>query len=156
MKKIIDRDGRLFGKVSVIDILVVLLVILLAAAFHVKNTRLDASKSDGAKEDITITMLAENLPVNAAEALRVGDKVFDRERSSGGAIGVITDIEILPAGITEELTNGTFQRLTNADGRNVVLTIQGQGAVTNGRYTLNRVYELGTNAKRSFYTPYVT
>lgn len=72
MKKIIDRDGRLFGKVSVIDILVVLLVILLAAAFHVKNTRLDASKSDGAKEDITITMLAENLPVNAAEALRVG------------------------------------------------------------------------------------
>ncbi len=156
MKKIIDRNGRLFGKISVIDIVVVLLVAVLAMAFYVKNHRLDASKSDGADETITVTMLAENLPVNAADALRVGDKVYDKERSSGGAIGVITDIEVLPAGTTEELTDGTFARLTNEDGRNVVLTIRCQGAVINGRYTINRVYELGANAKRSFYTPYVT
>ncbi len=156
MKKIIDRNGRLFGKISVIDIVVVLLVAVLAVAFYVKNNRLDASKADGADETITVTMLAENLPMNAVDALRVGDKVYDKERNSGGAIGVITNIEILPAGTTEELSDGTFARLTNEDGRNVVLTIQGKGTVINGRYILNRVYELGANAKRSFYTPYVT
>lgn len=155
MKKIIDRSGRLFGKVSVIDLAVVALVAVLAVSLHMKNTKLDASKATGSNTPITITMLAENLPLYAVDAFQVGDKVYDQDRGSGGAIGTITNIEILPAGVTEELTDGTFARLTNEDARNVVLTIEGKGAVINGRYSINRIYELGVNAKRNFCTPYV-
>lgn len=35
--KIIDRNGRLFGKISVIDVIVILAVIVMAAAIYVKT-----------------------------------------------------------------------------------------------------------------------
>ena len=36
--KIIDKNGRLFGKISIIDVLVVLMVAILAAAPHIIPT----------------------------------------------------------------------------------------------------------------------
>ena len=38
--KLMDKNGRLFGKISVIDVVVVLVVLVMAAALHVKNTSL--------------------------------------------------------------------------------------------------------------------
>lgn len=155
MNKIIDRSGRLFGKVSIIDVLVVLIVVVMAFALHMKNNTLEASKTGSeANTPITFTCLAENLSLQVVDAVRVGDKVYDKDRSSGGAIGTIIGIEELPAGKTANLTDGTFVRLTNEDGRNLLITIQGSGSVNNGRYAMNRVYEIGVNASRNFYTPY--
>ena len=36
--KIIDHNGRLFGKISVIDLLVVAVVVVMAAALHFKRS----------------------------------------------------------------------------------------------------------------------
>lgn len=154
MRKIIDQNGRLFGKISVIDIVVVLIVIAMAFALHIKNNELDASKTTGAGTTITFTTLAENLPLYVADAVQVGDKVYDKERSSGGAIGIITDVKRLPASETKELTDGTFAALPNEDACNLLITVEGSGMVTDGRYAFNRIYELGANAVRNFYTPY--
>ena len=35
--KILDRDGRLFGKISIIDVIVILVVAVLALAIYVKT-----------------------------------------------------------------------------------------------------------------------
>ena len=35
--KILDRDGRLFGKISIIDVIVILVVAVLALAIYVKG-----------------------------------------------------------------------------------------------------------------------
>lgn len=154
VNKVIDRNGRLFGKVSIIDVVVVLLVLVMAFALHVKNNELDASKTTGSSTPITFTCLAENLPFNVADAVQVGDKVYDKDRSSGGAIGTITAIEVLPGSKTEQLKNGTFAKLTNEDTCNLLITVEGSGMVSNGRYSINRIYELGVNASRNFYTNY--
>ena len=37
--KIIDRNGRLFGKISVIDVLVIAVVLVMAAALYFKNNQ---------------------------------------------------------------------------------------------------------------------
>ena len=34
------------------------------------------------------------------------------------------------------------------------MTVECTGSVANGRYSINRVYELGVNGNRNFYTPY--
>ena len=39
---------------------------------------------------------------------------------------------------------------------NVLITAQGEGIITDGRFTLNRVYEMGANAARLFYTKYAS
>ena len=103
---------------------------------------------------ITVTVLAENLDLHVADAISVGDKTYDKDHSTGGAIGKITSIERLDAAKTEKLGNGTYARLGNADGCNLLITMECSGSVNEGRYSINRVYELGVNANRNFYTPY--
>lgn len=151
--KIMDNKGRLFGLVSIIDVLVVLVVVVMAFALYVKNNSLAASKTgETSNTPITFVVEAENLPFNVIEAIQVGDKVYDEDRSSGGAIGTITAIEAIEAGKTEKLANGTYARLTNENAQNLLITVEGTGSVANGRYALNKVYELGVNASRNFYT----
>ena len=40
MKKIIDRNGRLFGFISVIDLLVIVVVAVMGFALYTKNTQM--------------------------------------------------------------------------------------------------------------------
>lgn len=154
MNKIIDRNGRLFGKVSVIDLVVVLMVAALALAMNMKNNDLDASKTTGADTPITFTVYVENVEPYVADAMRVGDSVYDKDRASGGAVGTIAKIERLPGETTAQLSNGTFVRVANEHGCNLLVTIEGKGMVSNGRYSINRIYEIGVNAARNFYTSY--
>ena len=153
--KIMDNNGRLFGKISVIDVLVILVVAVMAFALHVKNNSLSVTSTNAPGTTITVTVLAENLDLQVADAVAVGDKMYDKDHSTGGAaIGKITSIERLDATKTEKLGNGTYAQLSNADGCNLLITLECSGSVNEGRYSINRVYELGVNANRSFYTPY--
>lgn len=153
VSKIMDRNGRLFGKVSIIDVLVVLVVVVMAIALYMKNNTLEASKTgESSNTSITFTVEAENIPLNVVQAIQVGDKVYDKDRSSGGTIGEIIAVEEIEAGKVEKLDNGTYVRLTNENARNLRITIQGSGSVTNGRYAINKIYEIGVNAARNFYT----
>lgn len=155
MSKILDRNGRLFGKVSIIDVLVVLVVLVMAVAMYVKNNTLQASKTgEDSKIPITFVVEAENIPLNVVDAVRVGDKVFDKDRTSGGAIGTITDIEIMEAGRTAALDNGTYVRMKNESARNLIITVEGAGTIEDGRYAINQIYEIGVNAARNFCTNY--
>ncbi|MBQ8390247.1 MAG: hypothetical protein IJX52_04650, partial [Oscillibacter sp.] len=119
-----------------------------------KNKTLPVTSSSTPGTTITFTAIAENLDMQVADAIAVGDKLYDEDHSTGGAIGTITSVEKLPAEKTEKLTSGTYVRLTNPDGANIRITVECSGIVTEGRYSINRVYELGVNAKRNFYTPY--
>ena len=96
--KLIDKNGRLFGKISVIDLLVVLVVAVMAFALHQKNNSFTVTASSGSGTTITFTCLAENLDLHVADAVAVGDKMYDKDHSTGGAIGTITAIERLEAG----------------------------------------------------------
>ena len=152
--KIIDNNGRLFGKISVIDVLVILVVAVMAFALHTKNNSLSVTSTSTPGTTITLTVLAENLDLQVADAVALGDKMYDKDHSTGGAIGTITAIERLDAAKTEKLGDGTYAQLSNADGCNLLITLECSGSVNEGRYSINRVYELGVNANRSFYTPY--
>ncbi|MBP3388960.1 MAG: DUF4330 domain-containing protein [Clostridia bacterium] len=152
--KIIDENGRLFGKISVIDVLVVLVVAVMAFAFYTKSNTLTVTASSTPGTTITFTAIAENLDMQVADAVAVGDKLYDEDHSTGGAIGTIIAVEKLPASETEKLTRGEYAVLTNPDGANVRFTVECSGIINEGRYSINRVYELGVNAKRNFYTPF--
>lgn len=148
-----DRNGRLFGKVSIIDVLVVLVVAVMAVALYMKNNTLQASMTgESSSTPIVFVVEAENINLNVVDAIRVGDKVYDKDRASGGAIGEITAIEEIEAGKVEKLCDGTHARLTNEHARNLIITIEGRGSVNNGRYAINKIYEIGVNAARNFYT----
>lgn len=152
--KIIDSQGRLFGKISIIDVLVICAVAVVCMAVHMKNNVLVTTGGGVQTVPMEITLVAEMVPYFVAEAIEIGDTMYDRDHATGGAIGVITSKEILPASKMEEVNDGSFSAVTSDTDVNVLLTVEGSGSVVDGRYSFNRVYELGANAARNFETKY--
>ena len=155
--KLIDRNGRFLGKISVIDLLVVAVVIVMAFALYVKTNHNEITSTTTPDTPITYQMLVRGVRTYVADAVAVDDEIYDPDRSSGGSsLGTIIAVERQDGTKLAEFSDGTIDLVPVEDGVDLLLTIRGSGLVTQGRYTLNRVYELGTNAKRSFYTPDVT
>lgn len=152
--KLIDRNGRLFGKVSVIDLIVVAVVLVLAVALNMKNNHLSHTSTSVTNDPITYQVLVSGSRNYVADAVREGDLMFDQERSSGGTLGKILSIEVLPGSKMAELNDGTVEVIPAEDCVNLLLTVQGEGIVSDGRVLLNRIYDLGVNSARNFYTKY--
>ena len=141
--KLIDRNGRLFGKISVIDLVVVAVVIVLAAALYFKNNQTHTGNAV-VEQKITFQIRARGVYDYVADAIQVGDGVYDKDYASGGkSIGVITDIQI------ERDPGGLVDADETVD---LLITLEGWGLVDGKRYTLNRVYALGVNSSRTYYT----
>ena len=152
--KIMDKNGRLFGKISVIDLIVVLVVALLAAALHAKTNTKEITGTAVTDQTITYELLVEGVPRYVADAIRVGDPLYEVNRSTGGSLGRVAQVEVLPGEILKEYDNGTTAPTQVEDGVNLRLTIEGEGIISDGRVMINRIYDLGINAAREFYTSY--
>lgn len=153
--KLIDRNGRFFGLISVIDLVVVAVVIVMAFALYVKTNHNEITSTSTPDSTITYQMLVRGVRTYVADAVRVGDHVYDQDRNSGGgSLGEITDIELRPGEKLAEFADGTVATTPVEDGVDMLLTIRGSGLISDGRYMLNRVYDLGVNSSRNFCTMY--
>ncbi len=154
--KFIDSSGRLFGKISIIDVLVILAVVVALTAIYVKNNVLETTST--ANTDVGLTMQLEVMiaPDYIIDAIQIGDELYDKDHATGGPIGTIVDKEILPASAFAELNDGTLSMITSDKDKNVLLTIEGKGSYKDGRYSFNRVYEMGANSSRNFETKYAS
>ena len=76
MKKIIDRNGRLFGFISVIDLLVIVVVAVMGFALYTKNTQMAITSTNTADQTITYQILASGIRTYVAEAVREGDQLL--------------------------------------------------------------------------------
>jgi len=152
--KIVDKNGRLFGKISVIDVLVILVVIVMALALNVKNNKNEITSTATPNSPITYQVLVRGVRGYVGDAIQVGDELYEDGRTTGGSLGEIKEIEVMPGDKQAELRNGTIKMVPVEDSVNLLLTVEGEGIITDGRYLLNRVYDLGVNAARGFNTKY--
>lgn len=152
--KIIDKNGRLFGKISVIDLLAVLVVAVLAFALHTKHNELEITNTSTTDTVITYQVRVEGAYDYVADAIRIGDHLQEEGRSTGGDLGKIVDVQRAPGTRMTALNDGTYRAVPVEDGVNLILTVEGKGIVSDGRVLLNRIYDLGVNSARSYNTPY--
>lgn len=155
-KELIDKNGRLFGKISIIDVVVILAVVVVLAGVYVKNHVLETTASNIKNVDITMTIEGRLLEHYVADSIQVGDAIYDKDHATGGAIGYITNIEYTEAATIRELNDGSLAFVGSEEAVNVIITLEGVGTVTEGRYSFNKIYELGLNAARNFETKYVS
>jgi len=89
--KFIDEKGRIFGKINVIDFLVILFLLCLMPAFYFgyKILSRPAIVEEGMLTSIDVYATFENLRPEVAKMISVGDKEVD---SNGNVIGEILDI----------------------------------------------------------------
>ncbi len=154
--KIIDRDGRLFGKISIIDLLVIAAVVVIAAAVYVKKNATPTGSGTVKEQPIVFQIRAAGLEDYLTDAIRVGDKIYDANYSSGsGPVGEITEVQVLSSPGTllcEDMTDGTLPMLEAEGTVDLLITVRGSGVSDGRSYTINRVYEVGVNSSRTYRT----
>lgn len=152
--KIIDKNGRLFGLISIIDVIVIAVVAVMGVALYLKTNTMTHTSTATANETITYQVLARGVPAFAEDDVRVNDKFFDEDNINAGCLGKITAIEVLPGDEQVTFADGTAGMAPSEDTVNLLLTVEGSGLIDGKSYSLNRVYTLGVNSSRSFCTQY--
>lgn len=152
--KLIDREGRLFGKVSVIDVVVVLAIVVMAAALNFKGNQ-TITGTTVTETPITFQIVARGLRNYMQDDIRVGDMVYDKNFNSGGALGEIVEVQVQEGVVMTPFdVNGTYEAVPMEDSCNLLITVQGKGLAEGRQYLINRIYSLGFHASRTYYTKY--
>ena len=148
------RNGKLFGKINLFDAAIVLLLVILIIAgvskFKTFNETVDAS--DLGK--ITYTITIYNVRDYTANAFISGDSVYDSGTNVN--IGVIKNVEKIPAQSIKTLVDGSVKILENKYKNDVILTIETPGTVTDVGYYANKSIELKVGSEKEIETRYAT
>ena len=161
MKKFIDRDGRVFGLISVVDLLVLILLVLAGVSLYLKANVLDTTQTVQQGQDlssmdtISVQVMVSNVPDYVADALAVGDQVYDQSNFDAGVLGTIADFQVQDSSYVAVLSNGLRAVVSGAeDYCNILLTLECRYTQSNGFWMINGDYPLGVNAARTFFTKY--
>ena len=139
---LLDEKGRLFGRISIIDICVVLLIIALIGGVYYKFFMVDKNQNAAKFDTLEYKILVEEVRQQSVDAIEIGADIYDVKTDS--PMGKIVSKEVLPA--TDQLTkaDGTVVIAEKPGKFNVLVTIQVPGIETkygyraNGRLDLNR------------------
>ena len=153
MKKIIDEHGRIFGKISVIDIFVILIVLALGAALYLKFNVLDFTNKSAETDTLTYSVTISGVRQYTADGLKTGDLIYDTHGSSS-PIGKITAINVTDAVKAAGTLDGTIVLGRYIGRYDVTLTVTADGVKSGGRYLVNKTYELNANSERELQTKY--
>ena len=151
MRKIIDERGRLFGLVSVIDVIVLAAVIVLAIGAFTKFNVHDNPLTTVNTENVTYTVRILATRLNVLDLIRPGDNLYTE---NGVFIGVIKDVYAEEAIAPEPLVDGTYVMARVHERYDLTITVEVQCSFSNGRYYADRTIELNVNSEQRMNTKY--
>ena len=155
--KIMDKNGRLFGKISIIDVVVILVIAVMAVALHTKSDLREIAGTGAESTPIVYQIRCWSAPNYQADSLKVGDMLYDSDSTGEGSLGKIVKIERSEGNGTRmtALPSGEMKNVPVEDTSDLLITVEGSGLVTDdGHYKLNHTYELGVNCSRMYCTRY--
>lgn len=138
----LDEKGKLFGRISIIDIGVLLLIAALFGGIYYKFFMVDKNNNAAKFDTLEYKILVEEVRQQSVDAIEIGADIYDVKTDS--FMGKIVSKEVLPA--TDQLTkaDGTVVIAEKPERFNILVTIQVPGVETkygfraNGRIDINR------------------
>lgn len=131
---LLDKKGKLFGLINIIDLAVILLVIVaLAAGLYVyKSTRpVESLPATPIEIDIELVISKEQ-----ADAIQIGQIVIDNQK--GALLGTIIDKKVTEQkGIFGDALSGQFVESVIPRQYNVVITLKSDAVVEPDRITIS-------------------
>ncbi len=168
---ILDKNGKLFGKISIVDILVVVILIvgIIGAALTVSYINNEKVVSDGSKMLLSSETNSNKMEIGlkvygvrdvTRDAVIVGDEVYSTKTDD--LIGVIKRIDSVPSKQNVVTGNGTVVNTVIPEKFDVTIIVETTGKKTDtGYYTDTGVhilygkdYEVKTSTIKS--TPIVS
>ena len=131
---ILDKNGKIGGKISIIDIAVILLVIVVAAGIAVRygSSVTEAVESDKVFEYVVRVSSARDYTVNALEKKgKITDKKSEQD------LGEITDVRVEDARFQSTTASGDVVETTLPDRYTCYVTIQARGKESDDSYIMH-------------------
>lgn len=147
---IIDNKGKLFGKINIVDIAVILIVILAIAVTYFKFNVSEHSDVTEYKGKVTYTIQARNLRNFTVDAVDIGEKLYDN--SSEKFAGIIVDKKVTQAYEYLTRADGTIVKAELPERYNLELTVESSGLVKDGMIAIESGKTLHLNQTNAFYT----
>ncbi|MCL6471232.1 MAG: DUF4330 domain-containing protein [Firmicutes bacterium] len=96
---LVDERGRLFGRINLVDLMIVLSVFILIALAATTLTNKGKAKSVPENKTIEYTILLKDIRPDVAKSIRIGDLV--KKQAAQASIGKIKSIDIKPAQVVD-------------------------------------------------------
>jgi len=148
-----DKKGRLFGKISIVDLLVILLVLVVAGGTIYRFTA-DSTRFDDGDVTINYTIRVEGVRAFTVYYYHAGLRVY--ERMSNQFIGNIEDFRVVPHYQIHSLEDGSMVREYFPDTHvNIYIDITSPGRQTPYGYFAQGTFEVAANSITNIRTRYV-
>ena len=134
--KLIDEKGRLFGKINVIDLCVVLVLVLAVAGFFVKNASFD--KAEKTTAPITYTLKVKAVRMQTVNELIATKGKEIRTPKLNELLGTIEEVTYTDAHDFVVDKNGSYVTSIQPDKYDVTVIV-----TTNGSETPKGIYTEG-------------
>ncbi len=149
---ILDKNGKIGGKINIIDIAVILLIVVVAVGIVVryKSNITAAVESDKLFEyEVRVSTVREY----TVKALEKKGKITDRK--SEKALGEIVDVQVGDALFQSTTATGEVIETTLPDRYTCNVTIQARGKESDDGYIMNDTTELSVGRSIDIFSKYV-
>lgn len=141
MKKLVSKEGKLFGIINVIDLLVLLFIVGAAAVvflFATGKISVSEKKDDfgGPVTDVDIVYYTEELSDFVAKQIRYGALVYDD--ACMHTLGKVTDFRLGKSLLYNEKDDGSFAVVEKDGYCSAFITGQANGTRTRLGFTYNK------------------
>jgi len=148
----LDKNGKLFGKISIVDLVVILIILVVAAGGVYRFTAPGAAVSRGdATVDFTIRI--EGPRAFTLENYAPGLRVYDNRANQ--FIGHVVGFRYEPHTISRTLNDGRVIFAEWPDHVTIYLDVQAQGRYTDTGIYVEGTYEITANSVIMIRTRYV-
>lgn len=153
MKKI-DENGKLFGKISVLDLAFILCIILLAI-FAFLKIGVNKNHLFVEKTEYIATYKVTGAKKSIIDSLSLNDKVYSADDNS--YVGTIEKIDTSPAKIITETADGQVVSYLSPYKYDILITVSHKGYKDDKKgLVINKSYDIQSNAEKKIYTRYTS
>lgn len=147
---VIDSKGRLFGRISIVDILIVVIIAAAAIGVYYKYTKTNTSQIFVKNDKVQMTMYIESTQDFVANSIKVGDIVKDRQQ--GSVLGKVTDVKVDPDIQFNPDSSGKEVVSSRPGYNSVIVTMEGEGVLssTGGLNIKGMDYYIGKSVETVF------
>ena len=150
----INKEGKLFGKISIIDILVIIIFFAVVLGVYVRIFA-PAKVAKTEMKDFTYTVKIEMLNQSSIDALLKEGVVYDSE--TGEKIGKISEISQPVPTMTTGVTNrGAAVETAYPDSYTVTVKIKTKGSVNEGEFYTENKKKIVFGEDIEFETKYIS
>lgn len=150
---VLDKNGKLFGKINIIDVAVILIAAAVVVGIFVRFTG-GAGKIVTETKKVEYTVQIKGVRGYTVDALREMGQVTDKKYAT--VVGEITNVEVEDALHESTTASGKIKTVRLPDRYDCLVTIVTDGKESDSGYFNNNNDELSVGRDYNIYSKYVS